>query len=184
MAGQKLILGEFRRSLDDRFRLSVPGELLAHWSEAESALEPSSGAGSQESGSEAGDGTSEGDFVIAKERPGCLSLWRRNDWDANLEAGVDVVASKLAAGRLGDSMARVQMLGRLLSSRHKTVKLAGRGRLIIPDGFRQFLAAEAGTEVMVIGAAVCVEIWQPGAWRSCLNEQIPQFTEVLDELSR
>ena len=48
---QKFFLGEFQRTLDERYRLSIPSELgdaLA----AESA-----------------------DCILAKERPGCLSLW-------------------------------------------------------------------------------------------------------------
>lgn len=189
MAGPALILGEYRRSLDDRYRLSIPMELLASWNhEATVSGSPRSGgqAVPQELDQEEAATESEtpADFVLAKERPGCLSLWRGDAWQANLDAGVNVVASKLAAGRLGDSLARVQMLGRLLSSRHRSVKIAGRGRLSVPDGFRQFLDAEPGTEVMVIGAAVCIEIWQPDAWRLCLHEQIPRFSEVLDELSR
>ena len=37
-----------------------------------------------------------------------------------------------------ENMERVQMLGRLLSTRHRNVRLAGRGRLVIPEGFRIF----------------------------------------------
>jgi MraZ protein len=75
------------------------------------------------------------------------------------------------------------MLGRLLSTRHREVKLAGRGRLAIPEGFREFLGGEPNSEVMVIGAAVCIEIWRPEAWLACLNDQIPQFSQILDDLS-
>mgnify|MGYP003342634484 CR=1 FL=1 len=46
-----LLIGEFARTLDDRFRLSLPPELV----------EPLSAAGSR--------------MVLAKERFGCLSLW-------------------------------------------------------------------------------------------------------------
>ncbi len=60
-----------------------------------------------------------------------------------------------------DGWDQVQMLGRLLSSRHRTVELAGRGRLLVPEGFREFLKVEAGGDVMVVGAGVCVEIWNP-----------------------
>jgi MraZ protein len=121
--------------------------------------------------------------VLAKERPGCLSLWRGGDWQEYLTAGIRVVESKLQAGRLGDRLAQVQTFGRLLSTRHRTVQLAGRGRLVIPEGFREFLGAEPGTEVLVVGAAVCIEIWQLEAWRSCLNDEIPRFSSLLDELS-
>ncbi len=156
---RKLILGEYRRSLDDRYRVSIPSELSEAWGE-----EKASG-------------------VLAKERPGCLSLWESGAWQEHLEAGIRVVESKLQAGRLGDRLAQVQTLGRLLSTRHRNVQLAGRGRLVIPDGFREFLGADPGTEVLVIGAAVCIEIWRLDAWLGCLQEEIPQFNHILDELS-
>jgi MraZ protein len=193
-AERTLILGEFRRVLDDRFRLSMPAEWVDYWAgrRAGGAVEPLADA--QTALTTADRGASEPDVpppgegerlecVLAKERPGCLSLWRGGDWQAHLDAGIQVVQSKLLAGRLGDRLAQVQTLGRLLSTRHRSVQLAGRGRLLIPEGFREFLGVEAGAEVLVVGAAVCIEIWQPEAWKHCLNDEIPQFSRLLDELS-
>ena len=77
------------------------------------------------------------------------------------EASVAVLRSKLAAGTLSQRVDQVQDLGRLLSTRHRTVTLAGRGRLVIPDGFREFLGVDAGGDLLVVGAAVCVELWNP-----------------------
>jgi MraZ protein len=77
----------------------------------------------------------------------------------------------------------VQRLGRLLSTRHKEVQLAGRGRLVLPEGFREFLGVEPGGEAMLVGAAVCVEIWQPEKWRIYVGEEMPAFRKLLDELS-
>ena len=78
---------------------------------------------------------------------------------------------------------RQLLLGRLLSTRHKSVPIAGRGRLLIPEGFRQFLGVEPGGEVLVIGAAVCVEVWRPDAWVGYLDENIPEFRRLFDELA-
>lgn len=156
-----LLLGEFPRTLDERFRLSLPLELVGLWGAEPDKLP----------------------CVLAKERPGCLSLWHAPVWQTQMESGLRVVESKLQAGRLGHRIAQVQTLGRLLSSRHRPVTLAGRGRLVIPDGFREFLAAEAGSEVMVVGAAVCIEIWERSAWLECLRAEIPQFSSLLDSLS-
>lgn len=153
-----LILGEYRRSLDDRFRLSIPSELTASWGEKHV------------------------DCLLVKERPGCVSLWQQEDWETHLEGGIKVVQSKWMAQRLNHQLREVQMLGRLLSTRHRAVQLAGRGRLLIPEGFREFLGVEAGGEVMVVGAAVCVEIWQLPAWLACLREEIPQFGQILQNL--
>ena len=155
----KLILGEFRRTLDDRFRLSIPSELSAHWD-----AEKFNG-------------------VLAKERPGCLSLWQADQWQHHLESGVRVVESKLLAGRLGERVAEVQLLGRLLSTRHRPVQLAGRGRLLVPEGFREFLGVDPGGDVLLVGAAVCVEIWKPAEWFRFLDQRMPEFGRLLDELS-
>ena len=78
------------------------------------------------------------------------------------------------------------MLGRLLSTRHKEVELKGRGRLVLPEGFRKFLGVERDppdNEVFVVGAAVCIEIWRPAAWQRFLERRMPRFHRLLDELS-
>ncbi|MHB1036149.1 MAG: division/cell wall cluster transcriptional repressor MraZ [Pirellulales bacterium] len=160
MAGlQEFILGEFHRTLDERFRLSIPNELV----------DPLIADGS--------------DCILAKERPGCLSLWNSRTWQAKLDDGVDLVKGKMRAGKLEGRLAQVQLLGRLLSTRHKTVSLAGRGRLVIPEGFREFLQAEPSSDVLVVGAAVCVEIWNPRAWLKYLDGRMPKFRRLFDQLS-
>lgn len=158
-APQELILGEFPRTLDERHRLSIPPELV----------EPLLGSAS--------------DCILAKEQPGCLSLWNAATWQSRLDQGVALVKSKMQAGRLDGKLRDVQLLGRLLSTRHKTVQLAGRGRLSIPDGFREFLQVEQGGETIVIGAGVCVEIWNPRVWLSHLETHMPEFRQLFDELS-
>ncbi|HET6883862.1 MAG TPA: division/cell wall cluster transcriptional repressor MraZ [Pirellulales bacterium] len=155
----EFILGEFQRTFDERYRLAIPSELVA-------AL-----------------GGEEQELILAKERPGCLSLWNAANWQSKLSAGVDLVQAKIRAGKLEGKLAQVQLLGRLLSSRHRTVQLAARGRLIVPEGFREFLHADPGSEVMIIGAAVCVEIWNPKAWMSYLEARMPKFQRLFDRLS-
>lgn len=151
--------GEFARTLDERFRLSIPQELS----------DPLSSAGA--------------DCVIVKEQTGCLSLWPAAAWQTRTRAAVELVQAKMRAGKLEGRIAEVQSLGRLLSTRHKDVQMTGRGRVLIPEGFREFLNVEAGGEVMVIGAAVCVEIWNPAAWRAHLEAQLPSFQTLFDQLA-
>jgi MraZ protein len=153
------ILGEFQRTFDDRYRLAIPAELLP-------------GLG--------GEGAT---CVLAKERPGCLSLWRSSDWQSRHDAGVQLVKAKMAAGKLEGQLRHVQQLGRLLSTRHREVQLAGRGRLLVPEGFREFLRAQPGSEVLVVGAAVCLEIWNPAAWIEYLDRRLPSFHRLFDRLS-
>ena len=87
------------------------------------------------------------------------------------------------AGLLAQRMGQVQELGRLLSTRQQTVSLAGRSRLVLPEGFRDFLAVEAGSSLMVVGAAVCVELWQPAAWNAYVTSEMPGFRQRIDDLT-
>lgn len=154
-----LLLGEWNRALDERFRLSLPAELA----------EPLAG--------------DQGACTIAKEQPGCVSLWNSQRWEKWLADGMELLNSKVRAGRLEDRMESVQSLGRLLSTRHRAIPLAGRGRIVIPDSFRSFLAVEPGGEVLVVGAAVCVEIWSPTAWAQHIGQQMPSFRALFHDLT-
>jgi MraZ protein len=154
----QLILGEATRTLDERYRLSVPPEMVA-------AIEPQ-----------------QGKCILAKERPGCLSLWTAANWVSQVDQGIELVQQKILARRLDGRLEEVQRLGRLLSTRHTELQLAGRGRLVVPEGFREFLGVEPGDVAMVIGAAVCVEIWHPTRWQQYVGEQMPEFRQLLDQL--
>ena len=159
-----LILGEFPCTLDERFRLSIPQSL------AELLIADGSRC------------------ILAKERTGCLSLWGATAWEAKLNARINLLEQKLAADSFGeDRIAQVQLLGRLLSTRHAPVELRGRGRLLIPEGFRKFLGVERDppdNEVLVVGAAVCVEIWKPSEWLAYLQQRMPRFRRLFHQLSR
>jgi MraZ protein len=157
---QEFLLGEFQRTLDDRYRLSIPSEL------ADPLLAESP------------------DCILAKERTGCLSLWSATVWQSKLDEGVELVKQKMRAGKLQERLGQVQLFGRLLSTRHRPVQLAGRGRLVIPDGFREFLGVASGGEVQIIGAAVCIEIWNPASWLKYLEGRMPKFRKLFDNLSR
>jgi MraZ protein len=156
---ESFILGESRRLLDERHRVQIPmpmAEVLAPEREG---------------------------CILAKERSGALSLWNAGRWKGKLDQGVRLVEEKMRAGRLEGRIEQVQTLGRLLSTRHTSVRLAGRGRLSIPEGFREFLGVEPGGEILVVGAAVCVELWRPERWFTYIEESIPQFRELFDNLS-
>jgi MraZ protein len=158
-AAADLLIGEYLRTLDERFRLAIPPELL------DSLL------------------ASGPKLVLAKERAGCLSLWSAAIWKPRIDAAVDVVRSKMQAGLLTQRVGQLQDLGRLLSTRQTLVTLAGRARLVVPEGFRDFLGVEAGGEVVVVGAAVCVELWQPAAWSAFVTSEMPGFRQRMDELT-
>ena len=109
------ITGELRRTVDERFRVSLPAEM------AEAVTDDN------------------GQTIISKERFGCVSLWRAADWQERIDAGVALIHQKIEAGRMENRYGEVQRLGRLLSPRHQTVRLANRSRLLVPDAFRSFL---------------------------------------------
>lgn len=158
-AAADLLIGEYLRTLDERFRLAIPPELL----------DPLLASGPK--------------LVLAKERAGCLSLWSAAIWKPRIDAAVDVVRSKMQAGLLAQRVGQLQDLGRLLSTRQTLVTLAGRARLVVPEGFRDFLGVEAGGELVVVGAAVCVELWQPAAWSAFVTSEMPGFRQRMDELT-
>jgi MraZ protein len=148
------------RSLDERHRLSLPPE----WAELLAGQS--------------------GDCTLAKERPGCVSLWNTSQWQSWLTGGVELLRSKLRGDRFRERVGDVQQLGRLLSTRHRTVPIAGRGRLALPDSFREFLGVEPGGDVLVVGAAVCVELWNPRRWGEHIGEQMPRFRTLFEELTK
>ena len=167
---QGLLLGEFRRTLDERYRLAVPEEfrgLLAL----------------------------RGTCVLAKERVGCISLWNPDTWRAKVNMWIDMATQKVEQGVHDHQIGQVQLLGRLLSTRHETVDVRDGGRLVIPKGFRDFLGvrpdesspkgtpARKGHTVMVVGAAVCIEIWNPAAWLEYLEGRMPEFRRLVEELA-
>ncbi len=154
-----LISGEVRRTVDERFRLTLPPEFAERIADEQ------------------------GQVIVAKERYGCLSLWRAVDWQQRLDDGISLIQEKIRTGRMEQRWEEVQRLGRLLSTRSTTVKLANRSRLLIPEGFREFLDVDRGQDVMVIGAAICVEVWNPAAWLDQLREDMPQFGTWFKELS-
>ncbi|MCS7304586.1 MAG: division/cell wall cluster transcriptional repressor MraZ [Thermoguttaceae bacterium] len=154
----QLILGEFQRTLDQRYRVVLPAELLEPLGKTEK-------------------------YILAKERLGCLSLWNSDEWADSLQAGISLIQQKLKAGKLQGRIAQVQLLGRLLSTRHRQVQLDQRGRLVIPEGFREFLDVEAGGDILLIGAGLCVEIWKPAAWLQYLAGRMPKFRRLFDRLS-
>ena len=158
-APETFITGEVKRTLDERFRLTLPSEFA--------------GAIADEGGR----------IVVAKERYGCLSLWRQADWQQRIDDGIGLIRQKIAAGRMEQKWSDVQRLGRLLSTRYQEVKLANRSRLLVPEGFREFLDVSANHDVMVVGAVICVEVWNPSAWLEQLKQDMPEFGPLFKELT-
>lgn len=157
-APETFIQGEVKRAIDDRFRVTLPPEM------AQAVTDES------------------GQTIITKERYGCLSLWQADEWRSRLDRGVGVIRSKIEAGAMEQRWSDVQRMGRLLSTRSREVQIANRSRILIPEGFREFLDVSAGGEVMIVGAGICIEIWNPKAWLETLREDMPEFGSMFKEL--
>jgi MraZ protein len=154
------LTGEFKRTIDDRFRLQLPPEFASEVSDED------------------------GDLIVAKERAGCLSLWKQDDWQHRLDSGISLLRQKIDSGRMDQRWGDVQRLGRLLSTRHQQARLANRSRLLIPEGFRQFLGVASGGEVVIVGAVICVEIWNPEIWLEVLKQEMPDFGDLFKQLTQ
>ncbi|MDO4425528.1 MAG: division/cell wall cluster transcriptional repressor MraZ [Planctomycetia bacterium] len=155
------ILGEHQRTLDERYRVSIPMEMcdaLTHSIEGQ-------------------------ECILTKERPGCLSLWNAALWQEKLNQGIQLIRDKMVAGHMNGRIDQLQTLGRLLSTRQKSVQFAGRGRLVLPEGFREFLGVEPGGEIVIVGAAICVELWKPERWLDYLDGRMPKFRRLFDQLA-
>lgn len=159
MPSQNFITGELRRTVDERFRVALPAEMATAVTDEV------------------------GQTILVKERIGCLSLWRAAEWQKRLDDGLALIRQKIQTGRMEQRWAEIQRLGRLLSTRSRTVTLANRSRLLIPDECREFLGAEKNQDVVIVGAVICVEIWNPRAWLEILREEMPDFGPLLRELS-
>ena len=110
-----------------------------------------------------------------------VPAWQQ--WDAWLTDGISLVRGKIQSGRLAGRLDQVQALGRLLSTRQRSVPVAGRGRIAIPESFREFLGVEPGGKLLIVGAAVCVELWHPRRWCEYVGEQMPEFRQLFDQLA-
>ena len=159
MPSETFITGETKRTLDERFRITIPTEM------ASAVTDPA------------------GETILTKEREGCLSLWKADDWQRRLDDGVALIQRKIQAGRMEHKWSDVQRLGRLLSTRSTTVTLANRSRLLIPEGYREFLGVDSKNDVMLVGAVICVEVWNPQAWLEMLRADMPEFGHLFRELS-
>jgi MraZ protein len=149
------IIGEFQRVLDDRFRLALPPEAAQFF------------------------GSDAADAVLVKERDRCLSLWKPATWDQHFEKFARNLKRQISEDIYESRrIPEVQRAARLLSARYRRIQIGQRSRLLIPEGFREFLGVEANGEVAIVGAGVCVEIWHPAAWIEYLREDLESFNET------
>ena len=125
--------------------------------------------------------------ILAKERAGCVSLWSAEAWETEAR-------QPHQADRAEDSRRRHRrgphgpgaIAGPAAVAGREPVELERTGAAAVPEAFRRFLGVDRDppdNEVMVIGAAVCVEIWKPAAWLKYLQGRMPKFRCLFHQLS-
>jgi MraZ protein len=155
-----VIIGEFRRVLDERHRLTLPTEIVQYF------------------------GSDTANAVLAKERDGCLSLWKPETWNLHFDRFMRNLANRVRENIYESrQIPDVQRVARLISTRATPVQLGGRGRLLLPQGFREFLSVEPNAELTVVGAGVCVEIWRPDAWIGYLKTDLASFNDIFRQVA-
>lgn len=89
---------------------------------------------------------------------GALAVYPPAVWEQlraqEAQAALKVVSSIVARRQL-----------RRFGAMTQTEPLSPQGRITIPPGFRSALALEPGSEVMVVGSEIGIEIWNAARWQ-------------------
>ena len=70
-----------------------------------------------------------------------------------------------------------------LLSTGKRSQVGGAESIDRPGRIPRISGVEPGGEVLVVGAALCVELWRPDRWFPYVEEQMPGFRRLFDNLS-
>ena len=93
-----------------------------------------------------------GGAFVARWIDECLGIFPREAWDA--------FAAKVAALPVTNASART--FSRFIFSGAFEVELDGQGRVVVPQGLREW--AGLGTEAVVVGSRDHIELWEPDRW--------------------
>ena len=108
--------------------------------------------------------------VVTRWIGDCLAIFPTSEWDA-INAEV--------AKRPRTDRATQQFVHFVLGGAHET-EPDGQGRIVIPAHLRQYASLEG--EAVVIGAALHLEVWEPGRWRARLAQVESSIGEKLADL--
>jgi MraZ protein len=64
------------------------------------------------------------------------------------------------------------------------VTVSAAGRLVIPEEFREFLGVKVPGDCVVVGAGLCIEIWNPPSWHEYLKQETGTFGALFEKLSK
>lgn len=122
----------------------------------------------------AGKGKRPPQFVLTKGLDGCLALYPASEWKK-----IEATRAEKMSG-LPFSRRDYRFFDRVLSANAIDVVLDKQGRALIPAFLLE--ASEITSEVLVIGVAERIELWQPAKFQKYLDgygETIEQVSERL-----
>lgn len=97
--------------------------------------------------------------VVTRGIEPCLAVYTKEGWD-------DFVSSRLSG--LDRFSREARDMRRYLFSATVVTELDKQGRVTIPAGL--LAKADLGRDVIVAGVGDCLEIWNPEAWRTRIDE--------------
>jgi MraZ protein len=113
-----------------------------------------------------------GELVLTKGLEKCIAIYTAEEWHK--------IADTLSAKALPSS--KVRTMNRAMFGTAFSLSLDGQGRIALPATLRN--RVEIGNTAFVVGANNCVEIWNPGLWKTekaAAEEQLWQNIESLEE---
>jgi MraZ protein len=115
--------------------------------------------------------------VLMKMPEGCLALYPAERWQAEY--------GKYLSGADGKTPvnADYRKLSRYIGSRSTDLKIGVQGRVAIPEGFREYIEAEAGKNVVITGAGERLEIWNESRWQEQRDGDDGEFFDLLEKAS-
>ena len=115
--------------------------------------------------------------VMMKMPEGCLALYPAERWQKEYGKYLSGSGGKVAVN------ADYRKLSRQIGSRSTDVKIGVQGRVPIPEGFREFIDAEAGKNVVITGAGERIEIWSESRWQAEGEDDDGDFSDLLEKAS-
>ncbi len=110
-------------------------------------------------------------FIITRGLDGCIFVYHRDEWSR--------IEQKVKELPLTRSDARA--FARYLFSGAAEVEIDRQGRVLIPQGLRDYAAIEK--EVMIIGVSNRVEVWSEEAWRKYTSADNLDFEAAAEKLA-
>jgi MraZ protein len=109
-------------------------------------------------------------FYITRGLEGCLFLFAESVWES-LEEKLKSISFTKQEGRF---------FNRLYFSGAQEVEIDSQGRITIPGYLKEF--AQINKEIVIIGIADRIEIWDKERWNKFYQENKKKFEEVSENL--